>query len=497
MAIGTPYEIGTGTSILGVNTVVIPVGHVTAAGDAIVVGASVNSTSETIPSCADSQSNKYVLVASHGTKYDGAMFIATAGSGGVNPTTALGLTDTITVTYSSLSVTGKNCGAIGCSGIAVASLVDAAAEAENATGTSSPSVATGSLLLANELLCSWEDNGSAGGAITWSGSWSPTIPGFEAASSNQWSSMATQVVSSTASVTATGTITSAAWAIMVISLRGLQPATAALTVTPAFAAATTHTVAAAASLTVTPSLSAAATRTGHVTAALTVTPAFSAAATRTGYIAAALTVTPVLHAAATRTGYIAAALTVTPVLHAAAARTGYVQAALTVTPALHAAGTRTGHAQAPLAVTPSFSAAATHASNAAAALTVTPAFSAAGGTVSVAAAQLTVTPVFTATVFNPSEPRNYPFEAALWVTRWFGRLNPEEWAASQVTPIRWFARMDPDRWSATLTARPLHPDASVSLCRWGITNQTGLTTLVNFTPSSNALGLVTIWGVLS
>jgi hypothetical protein len=123
MAIGTPYSLGSNTSGAGANTLQMTVSATSAAGDAIIVGASVNSNSAaTSPSaCADSQGNQYTKVATSGSgaEYQGTLFIATESASG-GPTTPLASgTDTITVTYTtSTAATGHNVQAMGCSGIA-------------------------------------------------------------------------------------------------------------------------------------------------------------------------------------------------------------------------------------------------------------------------------------------------------------------------------------------------------------------------------------------
>src|SRR5262245_34321328 len=115
----TPYAIGSATSVVNTNAIAIPVTTGTAPGDAIIVGASINSTTTTVVSCADSQGNTYVLKTSHsGDKFDGAMFVAIAGPGGNGQTLPLtgGGIDAITVTLSGSTAAAKNGGAVGCSG---------------------------------------------------------------------------------------------------------------------------------------------------------------------------------------------------------------------------------------------------------------------------------------------------------------------------------------------------------------------------------------------
>src|ERR1700735_932911 len=228
MALGTPYLIGSASQKAATATLVISVGstaagstgpgHSTVAGDPIVVGASIQST-ETITNVQDSQGNSYATFV-NATAINSTMWVA------LNTTALVSGTDTITITYSGSTSLAQNAAAVGCSGVATASAVDITVQA---TGTSAtPSVASGTLAQAAELLVSYEADAFAGGAITWGGSWVIQAGSIKDLS-NHFSSIATQVVSSTASVTATGSITSALWEILLISLKAATATTWVLT----------------------------------------------------------------------------------------------------------------------------------------------------------------------------------------------------------------------------------------------------------------------------
>ena len=222
----TPYPVGSASAANVSATLVITAGTLqigtgatgTAAGDAIVVGCSVNSASETISSVTDSRGNTYARAKGQASagQYTDAIYVS------LNSLALVSGTDTITVTYSATTATGKCAAALGCSGIATSSAVDIAVDAVNA-GSTNPSVATGSLAQPNELIVAWTDNGAAGLAPTWNTPLSQVIQGFEAPSSNQWSSMGATIVSSTSPVTANTTIVSAKWVIIAISLKFAGP----------------------------------------------------------------------------------------------------------------------------------------------------------------------------------------------------------------------------------------------------------------------------------
>src|SRR6202046_5135222 len=169
MALGTPYLIGSASQKAATATLVISVGstaagstgpgHSTVAGDPIVVGASIQST-ETITNVQDSQGNSYATFV-NATAINSTMWVA------LNTTALVSGTDTITITYSGSTSLAQNAAAVGCSGVATASAVDITVQA---TGTSAtPSVASGTLAQAAELLVSYEANAFSGGATLWGG----------------------------------------------------------------------------------------------------------------------------------------------------------------------------------------------------------------------------------------------------------------------------------------------------------------------------------------
>src|SRR5262249_49871122 len=125
--------------------------------------------------------------------------------------------DTITVTYSAADTSAKNGAAMGCAGVANATAVDVTPTPTGNAGSASPSITSGTLVQATEVVSASETNATGGGAISWGGSPAATIAGFQTAG-QEFSSMAGFSVSSTASTAYGGTITSAKWAALLVSL---------------------------------------------------------------------------------------------------------------------------------------------------------------------------------------------------------------------------------------------------------------------------------------
>ena len=215
MAIGTPYQVGSQSTAASSNQAVIASAGPTTAGDAIIVSASTNGSSSP-SSCTDSQGNTYRLDRSNANEFNSAVFVADP-SNNAGTTAALnGTTDTITVTYSATTTNSKNANAIGCSGV---SGTDVNPTPGFNASSNSPSLSSGVLSQSNELVIAAEDNGQSGNLI----SWSAPISGLSSAQNGtfQYSSLGAAVVSSTASVTASGTLSLATkWDVIIISLKG-------------------------------------------------------------------------------------------------------------------------------------------------------------------------------------------------------------------------------------------------------------------------------------
>jgi hypothetical protein len=205
-----PYLIGAGNAAGGSTTLVVPVTTPTTAADVFTVGAV--ASAGTITGVTDSKGNNYTARVSDTAQTITYEFTAD-GSNNSGGTTALTLSDTYTVAYSS-SAAVKAAGSIGCPGLS-SSPVDQAVSADNA-GSITPSVTTGTLAQATEACIAVVGNGNGGGAITWGGSWTPLTSQHNG--TGPWLGIACQVVASTAPVTASGTITSSKWAALLVTL---------------------------------------------------------------------------------------------------------------------------------------------------------------------------------------------------------------------------------------------------------------------------------------
>lgn len=224
MAIGTPYLIASNVNHSAVNTMVLTAGsvaagstgtgHGTVAGDTITVFGSATGVADIVTGVTDSRGNTYAAVtgASETTNFSASAWEA------LNTTALVSGVDTITLTYTSALSQAINAIAVGCSGCKTSGAVDIGVSA-SAVSTS-PSVSSGTLAQASEVLFAYVIDTTTGGAITWSGGWT-ALAGSVQSGANHISAAAYQVVSATTAVTAGGTITSATWAILAMSLKAV------------------------------------------------------------------------------------------------------------------------------------------------------------------------------------------------------------------------------------------------------------------------------------
>jgi len=224
MAFGTPYLIGTTGTASSAASQPVSVGTGTSAGDCIIVACGNSSAAgATISGVADSAGNVYVAAdAASSSNEFGQIWISYYGSGGAGtPTGALTTSNTITVTYSGTSGI-KNVVAAGVSGVATSNAVDQAPTPGHGT-SAAPTVTSGTLAQAAELAIGVICNASAGGVPSGLGSFTP-VESYQNGSSPEVT-VAYLDTASTAAVTFSGTITSANWACLLITLAGL-PASA-------------------------------------------------------------------------------------------------------------------------------------------------------------------------------------------------------------------------------------------------------------------------------
>jgi len=213
MPLGTPYLAAGAAHAAGATTLVATVSHAVGANDAIAVWVVSNAATNNISSVTDSKNNTYNAVgsAASNTNQNGQWFVSLA-------STALTTSDTITLTCSSTGGT-KTLSAYGCSGVLTASATDQTPTPTSGTSTA-PSITSGTLAQASELALAGEINTNTGGAITWGGSFaSPTVSDSQHITNNIYGQSAAITTSSTAALTASGTITSANWAMAMITLK--------------------------------------------------------------------------------------------------------------------------------------------------------------------------------------------------------------------------------------------------------------------------------------
>lgn len=226
MAFGSPYSLGETNSGSGADTLQLTVSATSAAGDAIIVGASINSNSATAsPSaCVDSQGNKYtkVVTSGSGAEYQGTLFIATESSTNGPTTPLVSGTDTITVTYTtSTTAVGHNLQAMGCSGVAVGattSTVDQTAFNGNTTTGTTVTATLPATTQSGELIISLVTTHDTANAVTWNTPLTQ-VNGPNVFAANQNGFLAAGVSTTAASTAYGGTVTSSGkWECVLASL---------------------------------------------------------------------------------------------------------------------------------------------------------------------------------------------------------------------------------------------------------------------------------------
>jgi hypothetical protein len=201
--VATPYLIGSNAVVPGVSTATetMTVAATVAAGDAIIVGVFINITSIVIDSVSDSQGNTYTECTGTycgGTGFTSDMFVCASAA-----TALVSGTDTITVHWHAVHLGEQMIAAVGYPGGVTA--LDQATQVFNA-GSTTPSATTGATTQASELAVGWEVTGfSSSGRMAWDAGWTEQQGSINAAS-NPLGSIATQLLSSTGALTASGTL---------------------------------------------------------------------------------------------------------------------------------------------------------------------------------------------------------------------------------------------------------------------------------------------------
>jgi hypothetical protein len=178
-------------------------------GDAIVVAGS--SSGNDIPTgVTDSAGNAYVLSASIGTASPSGWAFVCQGSAGLDPS------DTITVTYAGTG-SAKTVLVAACAGALLTGAVD---QAVNVQGTSAaPSGTTGTLAQASEVAIALIINANAGGAPSGFAAGWAQLGATQHNGSTQFTAMLGQVTTANTALTASATIVSAGWTVIIVTLK--------------------------------------------------------------------------------------------------------------------------------------------------------------------------------------------------------------------------------------------------------------------------------------
>lgn len=207
---GNPYFVGSNSAASGGGTsLVIPVSNPVAAGDVILVGV-LSAVAGVTATVADSAGNNYAPIVSNTAQTTAQ--VLTFESDGSSPLTA-GV-DTITVTYSAnTSVQGAI--AVGDNNVSSSDKFVAA----SGSSTAPSSGTSGTLSQAEEHAIGFIVDAAAGGVPAWAAPWSSHVLANVQGGAGARLSAAYQVVNATTALTASGTITSAAWSAAEITTR--------------------------------------------------------------------------------------------------------------------------------------------------------------------------------------------------------------------------------------------------------------------------------------
>lgn len=210
----TPYVAGSKADASGSTTCVAPITLSINKGDAWFVAVGMGGTGTAAGSLSDTQGNTYTLV---GNEASGTLnewlYQATD-----TVTELVAGTDSVTLTAASGVV--KRVAVIGVPGLAgPAPSTDANGTGVNAgTSTGPTGTLAGPLSQRNDLVLAIEMNANAGSSIAWASGWTQLTTLHE--TTNQWLSVAYRTVSNTTGpVTANGTITSAAWIMLLAAFK--------------------------------------------------------------------------------------------------------------------------------------------------------------------------------------------------------------------------------------------------------------------------------------
>jgi hypothetical protein len=204
-AYNIPYVMGSAVSSAAETTLTATLAAAQRPGSKILAYAASNSGS--IPTISDSKSNSWLTLVAETNDFQVYAFESTG-------TTLLAVGDTVTI---------SGIGASGEQGLAIAGVPATAADqsvSAYSSGSTAPSVTSGTLAQANEAAVAFAASGNSAGALTWAWGWTPLFSSEHAQPNAEWVSLAYQLTTSEAAVTASGSLAvSGKWGALLTTLK--------------------------------------------------------------------------------------------------------------------------------------------------------------------------------------------------------------------------------------------------------------------------------------
>jgi hypothetical protein len=219
----TRYTLGGNSAAGGATTITFTLTHAVASGDALLVAISSDSGGDTFVSVTDSHSQTWTQVTTDTNQSDIIAVYRCLNSA------AMTTSDTITGTFGGSTGSHAIVG-VGCSGIATSSAVDISIT-NDSSGSSAPSSGTSAALAqASEYAAAFVVNGNGGGTP---GSWTGGFTGqlTEHTTNHEWLTVADQVVTTKAALTAGASIASSKWAMVLVTLKAATSGSLTVTTT--------------------------------------------------------------------------------------------------------------------------------------------------------------------------------------------------------------------------------------------------------------------------
>jgi hypothetical protein len=200
-----PYLMGSAVSSVAETSLTVTLTAAQRPGSKVLAYAASNSGS--IPAISDSRGNSWTTLVSETAEFQVYAF-ESAGP------TSLAAGDTVTI---------SGIGAAGEQELAIAGVpattADQSISAYN-SGSTAPSVTSGTLAQANEAAIAFAATGNSAGALTWASGWTPFFSSEHAQPNAEWVSLAYQLTTSDAAVTASGRLAvSGKWGALLTTLK--------------------------------------------------------------------------------------------------------------------------------------------------------------------------------------------------------------------------------------------------------------------------------------